>query len=82
MIEMDCREAARYWRTKSVEPALKELGFSPTLATVMRQGDPAAEAYERALARRCRELDCGGLTIHHVSHRVSTANRPWIGSMH
>src|SRR5690606_4460615 len=73
MPEMDVKEAAAHWRRVQVEPELAALGFSPTLATVRREGDAGAQSYERALSARSQALLHQGLTIHHVAHTVKTA---------
>lgn len=67
------KEAAAHWRRVQVEPELTALGFSPTLATVRREGDAGAQVYEKALAARSQALMHQGLTIHHVAHTVKTA---------
>lgn len=74
MAELDVRAAAAHWRRISVEPELSALGFSPTLATVRREGDQGAASYERALTARSAGLSAGGLTVRHVAHCVSTAD--------
>lgn len=74
MPEIDVRAAAAHWRHTSVEPELRSLGFSPTLATVRREGDQGAASYERALTARSSGLNAGGLTVRHVAHCVSTAD--------
>ena len=71
---MDVKEAALHWRRVQVEPELSALGFSPTLATVRREGDAGAASYERALTVRCQSLSFNGLTIRHVPHTVQTAD--------
>ena len=73
MPEMDVKEAAAHWRRAQVEPELAALGFSPTLATVRREGDAGAQSYERALSSRSQALSYQGLTVRHVAHTVQTA---------
>lgn len=73
MPEMDVKEAALHWRRKQVEPELALLGFTPTLATVRREGDAGAASYEKALAMRSQSLSHHGHTVHHVAHTVQTA---------
>ena len=70
---MDVKEAAAHWRRVQVEPELERLGFSPTLATVRREGDAGAQSYEKALAQRSQALSFRGLGVHHEAHTVQTA---------